>query len=342
MSYPPKNRKNKFCRHRVDTSHCDTSHCARAVSQYPSAISRGAPVRSVLYDNLKRNCSKFSEATLFVSIPPYSLCNPPRPLPCQWPPAQGATEWRSRFILDHAGTQAHPPSAQRHACNAPLSASCPSNSRSPSRRSARRPGVRVRRAHALCVMLTLRRGAACAGVYLDSTRSRCVQTRRWLPSCVCDGGRDPTRTPAVLCSCQAGACSDASTTRRLHAYVCEGAVENSWQSRPRHTRARNKVLRARAGMAVGAAAQVGMRARSATAPCKEKTASDFFFAIVLASSSNMTRARSAAVVGVGLKTACLGLDCHEFSSKPSHTNSWSTRFLPGHMFPVKAQTSHGS
>jgi hypothetical protein len=81
-----------------------------------------------------------------------------------------------------------------------------------------------------------------------------------------------------------------------------------------------------------------MRARSATAPCKEKTASDFFFAIVLASSSNMTRARSAAVVGVGLKTACLGLDCHEFSSKPSHTNSWSTRFLPGHMFPVKAQT----
>jgi hypothetical protein len=47
--------------------------------------------------------------------------------------------------------------------------------------------------------------------------------------------------------------------------------------------------------------------------------------IVLASSSNMTRARSAAVSlgpgsrpSVGLKTACLGLDCHEFSSTPSH------------------------
>ena len=70
-----------------------------------------------------------------------------------------------------------------------------------------------------------------------------------------------------------------------------------------------------------------------------------FLAIVLASSSNMTRARSAAVSlgggsrpSVGLKTACLGLDCHEFPSKPSHTNAWSTRFLPGHMFPVKAQT----
>jgi hypothetical protein len=36
--------------------------------------------------------------------------------------------------------------------------------------------------------------------------------------------------------------ADASTTRRLHAYACEGADENSWQSRPRHTHARNKVL----------------------------------------------------------------------------------------------------
>ena len=26
------------------------------------------------------------------------------------------------------------------------------------------------------------------------------------------------------------------------AFACEGADENSWQSRPRHTRARNKVL----------------------------------------------------------------------------------------------------
>ena len=34
----------------------------------------------------------------------------------------------------------------------------------------------------------------------------------------------------------------ASTTKRLHAWTCEGADENSWQSRPRHTHARNKVL----------------------------------------------------------------------------------------------------
>jgi len=66
---------------------------------------------------------------------------------------------------------------------------------------------------------------------------------------------------------------------------------------------------------------------------------------VLASSSNMTRARSGAVSlgggsrpGVGLTTASLGLDCHEFSSAPSYTNAWSTRFLPGQMFPVRVQT----
>jgi hypothetical protein len=29
----------------------------------------------------------------------------------------------------------------------------------------------------------------------------------------------------------------AATTRHLHAYACEGADENSWQSRPRHARA---------------------------------------------------------------------------------------------------------
>ena len=105
-------------------------------------------------------------------------------LPCQWAPAQGATAWRIRLILDHAGTRAHPPSAPWHAATAPLSASCPSNSRSPAHRRARRPGVRVRRAHALCAVLTLLRGDVCAGVYLDSARSRCVQTRRWLP-CMC-------------------------------------------------------------------------------------------------------------------------------------------------------------
>ena len=131
-------------------------------------------------DNLKRNCSKFSEATLLSA----SLPTRPATLPSLPAPAQGATAWRSRLILAHAGNRAHPPSAPWHACNAPLSASCPSNSRSTSRRRARRPGVRVRRAHALCAMLTLRRGDACAGVYLDSARSRCVQTRRWLP-CMC-------------------------------------------------------------------------------------------------------------------------------------------------------------
>jgi hypothetical protein len=45
MSYPPENGENKYCRHRVDTSHCDTSHCARPVSQYPSAISWGLPLK---------------------------------------------------------------------------------------------------------------------------------------------------------------------------------------------------------------------------------------------------------------------------------------------------------
>ncbi len=31
--------------------------------------------------------------------------------------------------------------------------------------------------------------------------------------------------------------ASAATTRRLHAYACEGADENSWQSSPRHARA---------------------------------------------------------------------------------------------------------
>ncbi len=157
-------------------------------------------------------------------------------------------------------------------------------------------------------------------------------------ACVCDGGRDQTRTPAVLCSCQAGACADASTTRRLHAYVCEGEIENSWQSRPRHTRARNKVL-------LSTTLVVPWRSRPSRNASAQRDGSLQREEGVLASSSNMTRARPAAIVprggsrpGVGLKTACLGLDCHEFSSKPSHTNAWSTRFLPGDMFPVKAQT----
>ena len=152
-------------------------------------------------DNLKRNCSKFSTwratwrkrcvATLCARSQTSPRCPWIRmlvdPIPsqaCRWPPAQGATAWRSRLISDHAGTRAHPPSAPWHAATAPLSASCPSNSRSPAHRRACRPGVRVRRAHALCAVLTLRRGDVCAGVYLDSARSRWAQTRRWLP-CKC-------------------------------------------------------------------------------------------------------------------------------------------------------------
>ena len=78
--------------------------------------------------------------------------------------------------------------------------------------------------------------------------------------------------------------------------------------------------------AVGAAAQVGMRA---TARCKYKIASDISCNSARVQQQHdryMTRARPAAVSlgggsrpSVGLKTACLGLDCHEFSSAPSRT-----------------------
>jgi hypothetical protein len=34
----------------------------------------------------------------------------------------------------------------------------------------------------------------------------------------------------------------AATTRRFHAHACEGANENSWQSRPRHACASNEAL----------------------------------------------------------------------------------------------------
>ena len=67
----------------------------------------------------------------------------------------------------------------------------------------------------------------------------------------------------------------------------------------------------------------------------KKRWSPTFLAIVLTSSSNMTRARS--------PQSPWGLDCHEFSSAPSHANAWSTRFLPGQMFPARAQTiTHGT
>ena len=125
-------------------------------------------------DNLKRNCSKFSEATLFVSIPPYSRCNPALPV------AAGARgDGVAKQIDLGPRWEPGPPPERSAAClqRAALRVV-------PEQQSIHIPGVRVRRAHALCAMLTLRRGDACAGVYLDSARSRCVQTRRWLP-CMC-------------------------------------------------------------------------------------------------------------------------------------------------------------
>ena len=78
-------------------------------------------------------------------------------------------------------------------------------------------------------------------------------------------------------------------------------------------------------IAVGAAAQVRMRA---TARCKYKIVSDISCDSARVQQQHdryMTRARPAAVSlgggsrpSVGLKTACLGLDCHEFSLAPSH------------------------
>jgi hypothetical protein len=122
------------------------------------------------------------------------------------------------------------------------------------------------------------------------------------------------------------ACAAAATTKHLHAYACEGADENSWQSRPRHTRASNKVLlvclAGSASATLSAQPPKSEFVRQLVANIRSRPT---FLAIVLASSSNMTRARSAAVSlgggsrpSVGLKTACLGLDCHEFSSAPSH------------------------
>jgi hypothetical protein len=70
----------------------------------------------------------------------------------------------------------------------------------------------------------------------------------------------------------------AETTRRLHAHVCEGADENSWQSRPRHASDSKNPCGLPRGLyvcsAVGADAQVGMRARSATARCNDQIAAD--------------------------------------------------------------------
>ena len=84
------------------------------------------------------------------------------------------------------------------------------------------------------------------------------------------------------------ACAAAATTKHLHAYACEGADENSWQSRPRHTRASNKVLWS-ASLAVRL--QRCRRSRPSRNACDSVAnirSRPTFLAIVLASSSNMT------------------------------------------------------
>jgi len=130
--------------------------------------------------NLKRNGSKFSEATRLFSIPPYSPGNPPltagagargdgvakqMDLGPRWEP--GPPPESSAACLQHAALRVVPEQQSIHIPPAHPSSRCESA-----------PCSRV------SAMLTLRSGAACAGVYLDSARSRCVQTRRWLP-CMC-------------------------------------------------------------------------------------------------------------------------------------------------------------
>jgi len=120
------------------------------------------------------------------------------------------------------------------------------------------------------------------------------------------------------------ACEAAATTKHLHAYTCEGSDENSWQSRPRHTCQQQSLVVCLAG-SVSAMLLVHRPKLECMRHLVANIRSSLtFLAIVLTSSSNMTRARSAAVSlgggsrpSVGLKTTCLGLDCHEFSSAPS-------------------------
>ena len=69
-------------------------------------------------------------------------------------------------------------------------------------------------------VVATRAGAVATGAIRAATR--CGERKaplRWVDPRGDARCSHPTRTPAVLCSCQAGACADASTTRRLHAYV---------------------------------------------------------------------------------------------------------------------------
>ena len=86
------------------------------------------------------------------------------------------------------------------------------------------------------------------------------------------------------------------------AFAClcmRGRDENSWQSRPRHTRARNKVLLSAALVVPSAQPPKSECERAARRLPSKRRRRPTFFAIVLPSSSNMTLARSAAVVPRG-------------------------------------------
>ena len=121
------------------------------------------------------------------------------------------------------------------------------------------------------------------------------------------------------------ACAAAATTKHLHACLRgRGRKLVAIQTEAHACQQQSRVVYL-AGSASGT-----LSAQPPKSECVRQLVANIrsrptFLAIVLASSSNMTRARSAAVSlgggsrpSVGLKTACLGLDCHEFSLAPSH------------------------